>query len=83
MRIPDLGQAGWLGAGEGGERLCRGLSGRDYETGLCEPPSCLLSWRLDLNPLRRRFRCQGISEGKSAQSHLFKVSMVKTELNGS
>ena len=67
---PRLGASrlvgGCFGAGEGGARLCRGLSGGDYETCLCEPPSCLFSWRLDLNPLRRRLCCQGISEGKSA-----------------
>lgn len=54
----------------------------DYETYACEPPSCLLSWRLDLNPLKS-FCCQGISEGKSAWISPFKVSMVRTELSGS
>ena len=89
--IPGSGQAGWrggyFGAGEGvrgPSRVC--LVGTVTRGCASLPPawfSQLQVWRFDLKPLRWRFCCQGSSGGKSAHFHLFKVSMVRTELRGS
>lgn len=65
----------------------RSLSGGDYEKWLGKASSCLVSLncmfggrRFDLNLLRCRFCCQGISGGgKSARLTLFKVSRVRAE----